>query len=187
MSLDFKTLIGNGQLAMTIHPKNGKPYQGIVSLNGASLAACLEAYFEQSEQLSTRIWLCADANSAAGLMLQELPSKAPDKDRWQHVTAIADTIQNDELLALDADVLLYRLYHQDAVRLFDAKPLIARCQCSRERVEKALVSIGQTELNDIIEEQGKVETNCEFCNRLYQFTPSDIAAMFNQNTTITRH
>jgi molecular chaperone Hsp33 len=187
MSLDFKTLIGNGQLAMTIHPKNGKPYQGIVSLNGASLAACLEAYFEQSEQLSTRIWLCADANSAAGLMLQELPSKTPDKDRWQHVTAIADTIQNDELLALDADVLLYRLYHQDAVRLFDAKPLIARCQCSRERVEKALISIGQTELNDIIEEQGKVETNCEFCNRLYQFTPSDIAAMFNQNTTITRH
>jgi molecular chaperone Hsp33 len=151
------------------------------------LARCLEAYFEQSEQLSTRIWLSADANSAAGLMLQELPSKTPDKDRWQHLTAIADTIQNDELLTLDADALLYRLYHQDAVRLFEAKPLVARCQCSSERVEKALLSIGQAELNDIIQERGQVETNCEFCNRLYQFSPSDIAAMFDESTRITRH
>ena len=187
MSLDFKSLIGNGQLAMTIEPKHGKRYQGIVSLDGDSLARCLEAYFEQSEQLSTRIWLCADANSAAGLMLQELPSKTPDKDRWQHLVTIADTVKDEELLTLNADTLLYRLYHQDAVRLFDAKPLIARCQCSRERVEKALISIGQAELNDIIQEQGQIETNCEFCNRLYQFSPTDIAAMFDQNIPITRH
>lgn len=187
MSLDFKTLIGNGQLAMTIDPKHGKRYQGIVSLDGESLARCLESYFEQSEQLSTRIWLDADGKCASGIMLQELPSKAPDKDRWQHLTTIADTIKSEELLSLDADALLYRLYHQDAVRLFEAKPLIARCQCSRERVEKALLSIGQSELNDIVLEQGLVETNCEFCNRLYQFSAAEIAAMFNENTDIVRH
>ncbi|WP_269620141.1 Hsp33 family molecular chaperone HslO [Zhongshania sp. BJYM1] len=187
MSLDFKTLVGNGQLAMTIDPKHGKRYQGIVSLDGDSLAHCLEAYFQQSEQLSTRIWLCADATHATGLMLQELPSKTPDKDRWQHLTTIADTVRDEELLTLSAEDLLYRLYHQDAVRLFEAKPLIARCQCSRQRVEKALISIGQEELNDIIREQGQIETNCEFCNRLYHFSPTDIAAMFDQNTTITRH
>ncbi|CAA0103456.1 33 kDa chaperonin [Zhongshania aliphaticivorans] len=187
MSLDFSTLIGNGQLAMTIDPKHGKRYQGIVSLDGDSLAHCLEAYFEQSEQLSTRIWLSADANCAAGLMLQELPSKSPDKDRWQHLTTIADTVQNQELLTLDADALLYRLYHQDAVRLFEAKPLVARCQCSRQRVENALLSIGQAELDDIIQERGQIETNCEFCNRLYQFSPADIAALFNQSSDITRH
>lgn len=187
MSLDFKTLIGNGQLAMTIDPKHGKRYQGIVSLDGDSLAHCLEAYFLQSEQLSTRIWLCADATHATGLMLQELPSKTPDKDRWQHLTTIADTVQDGELLTLNAEELLYRLYHQDAVRLFEAKPLIARCQCSRQRVEKALLSIGEEELNDIIREQGQIETNCEFCNRLYRFSPTDIAAMFDQSTTITRH
>jgi molecular chaperone Hsp33 len=187
MSLDFKTLVGNGQLAMTIDPKHGKRYQGIVSLDGDSLAHCLEAYFQQSEQLSTRIWLCADATHATGLMLQELPSKTPDKDRWQHLTTIADTVRDEELLTLSAEDLLYRLYHQDAVRLFEAKPLIAHCQCSRQRVEKALISIGQEELNDIIREQGQIETNCEFCNRLYHFSPTDIAAMFDQNTTITRH
>ncbi|MDF1692576.1 MAG: Hsp33 family molecular chaperone HslO [Zhongshania sp.] len=187
MSTDFKALIGNGQLAMTIAPDNGKPYQGIVSLDGNSLAHCLEAYFQRSEQLATRVWLCADGQHASGLLLQQLPSIKPDLDRWEHLSTIAHTIKNDELLNLDVETLLYRLYHQDAVRLFDSKPMVARCRCSRERVAQALISIGREELDDILLEQGQIETNCEFCNRLYQFSPSDVDALFEQGSDITRH
>ena len=187
ISLDFKTLIGNGQLAMTIAPENGKPYQGIVSLDGNSLAQCLEAYFQRSEQLATRIWLCADGKNASGLLLQQLPSIKPDVDRWEHLSTIAHTIKDDELLNLEAETLLYRLYHQDAVRLFDTKTLVARCRCSRERVAQALISIGRDELDDILAERGQIETNCEFCNRLYHFNVGDIAGLFEQGSDLTRH
>ncbi|WP_414728137.1 Hsp33 family molecular chaperone HslO [Zhongshania aliphaticivorans] len=187
ISHDFKALIGNGQLAMTIAPENGKPYQGIVSLDGDSLARCLEAYFQRSEQLATRVWLCADGEHASGMLLQQLPSAKPDLERWEHLSTIAHTIKNEELLSLDVETLLYRLYHQDAVRLFDHKPLLARCRCSRERVVQALISLGREELDDILAEQGQIETNCEFCNRLYQFNAGDIAGLFEQGSDLTRH
>ncbi|WP_373092242.1 Hsp33 family molecular chaperone HslO [Zhongshania sp.] len=187
ISHDFKALIGNGQLAMTIAPEDGKPYQGIVSLDGDSLARCLEAYFQRSEQLATRVWLCADGEHASGMLLQQLPSAKPDLDRWEHLSTITHTIKNEELLSLDVATLLYRLYHQDAVRLFDHKPLVARCRCSRERVVQALVSLGRDELDDILAEQGQIETNCEFCNRLYQFNAGDIAGLFEQGSDLTRH
>jgi molecular chaperone Hsp33 len=187
MSMDFKALLGSGHLAMTIDPKHGKAYQGIVALDGDSLASCLEGYFQRSEQLATRVWLRADGKNATGMLLQQLPNPKPNVERWQHLSTIADTIRDEELLTLDAETLLYRLYHQDSVRLFESKALIAHCQCSSERVAKALISIGQSELEDILQEQGQIETNCEFCNRHYQFSPEDISALFEQNTPPIRH
>lgn len=173
MSDDFQQLIGGGQLAITIDPKKGNRYQGIVSLDGGSLAECLENYFRQSEQLSTRLWLAADGQRAAGLMLQELPSTQPNPLQWQHLTTLADTVSAAELLSTPAETLLYRLYHQDPVRVFEAKLPRFKCSCSRDRIEAGLISLGDTELTAILQEQGEIETHCEFCNRRYAFTPAD--------------
>ena len=177
----FSELIGEGQLAITVEPDDGQRYQGIVPLSGESLAECLDAYFEQSEQLHTRLWLSCDGNRAAGLLLQQLPSKvAPDpvarEEQWQHACALATTITADELLSLPSADLLYRLYHQDQVRLFDPRSLQFRCSCSRDRSRRALETLGEAEVTSILEEQGSVTMDCEFCNQRYVFTPDELLA-----------
>jgi len=178
-ALPFHELIGEGQLAITIEPNNGQRYQGIVPLSGASLAECLDAYFEQSEQLHTRLWLSCDGSRAAGLLLQQLPSKVtPDpvvrEEQWQHACALAATITTEELLSLSSADLLYRLYHQDQVRLFDPRFLQFHCSCTRDRSRRALESLGAAEITSILEEQGSVTMDCEFCNQRYVFAPDEL-------------
>lgn len=186
MSSEFQRLLGGGQLAITIDPKMGNRYQGIVSLDGASLAECLENYFRQSEQLSTRLWLCADGQRASGLMLQELPSTIPNPRQWQHLTTLADTVTDEELLGTNAQTLLYRLYHQDPLRVFEPQQPRFKCSCSRERIETALVNLGDAELSSILQEQGQIETHCEFCNRRYTFSANDFPQLAPADTP-TRH
>lgn len=175
----FGELIGEGQLAITVEPDDGQRYQGIVPLAGASLAECLDGYFEQSEQLHTRLWLSCDGSTAAGLLLQQLPSKVvPDpalrEQQWQHVCTLAATVTASELLSLTSADLLYRLYHQDRVRLFDPRHLRFHCSCSRERSRGALESLGESEITSILDEQGSVTMDCEFCNQRYIFTPDEL-------------
>lgn len=187
---DFATLIGKGTLSITIDPAQGRRYQGIVPLEAGSLAGCLEAYFQQSEQLPTRIWLCADGQRAAGLFLQELPSTRVAEQRveqWRHLCALADTVQPDELLGLPGDELLHRLFHQEQLRLLRRDPVQFRCSCSRERTAGMLVSLGRAELDDILLEQGNIRVNCEFCNQLYEFAAVDVEALFAESTAPTRH
>ncbi|HAO77200.1 MAG TPA: Hsp33 family molecular chaperone HslO, partial [Pseudomonas sp.] len=140
-------LMPEGMLAITIDPANGQRYQGIVDLEGATLAECLTNYFAASEQLPTRFWLNADSRRACGLLLQQLPAdrlKDPEERdaSWEHLRTLADTLTAEELLGLDSETLLHRLYHQEQLRLFDALPIRFRCSCSRERSARALVSLG---------------------------------------------
>lgn len=178
---NLQQLMGNGQLVITIEPKEGKRYQGIVSLEGQTLAHCLEDYFGQSEQLPTRIWLATDAQNAAGFMLQALPSDKTeaDQDAWERSIMLADTLSKEELLTLDNEALLHRLYHQEEVRLFDQKALQFKCTCSTERVKNALISVGKAGLNEAIAEHGKIESQCQFCNTVYQFSAADIEQLFD--------
>jgi molecular chaperone Hsp33 len=178
---DFRTLVGDGTLALTIDPVGGQRYQGIVALDGDSLAVCLENYFAQSEQLPTRIWLAADDRRAAGLFLQELPSRADAAVRagqWRHLLVLADTDTDAELLALDGDTLLHRLFHQEPLRPLRRDALHFRCSCSRARTEAMLVSLGRGELEQILAEQGAISVNCEFCNQHYRFDAAAVAALF---------
>src|SRR5690606_20386179 len=127
-----------GVLAITVDPAKGQRYQGIVALDGVNLAECLTNYFASSEQLPTRFWLQADGLRARGLLLQQLPAdrlQEPEERQasWQHVLTLADTLQAEELLGLDNETLLHRLYHQESLRLFEPAPLQFRCSCSRER------------------------------------------------------
>lgn len=177
--LSLSELVGEAQLAITIDPENGQRYQGIVPVNSNSLAECLEHYFAQSEQLPTRLWLAAEGESAAGMMLQVLPGhdSAEDADIWPRLCQLTDTVTAQEMLELPATELLYRLYHEEVVELHQADDVIFRCNCSRERTEQVLVSLGEAELRDIVAEQGAIEISCQFCNQEYRFDPIDVEQM----------
>ncbi len=175
-SRDFSQLFTNGQLVLTIQPRNGEPYRGIVMLDGNSLASSLEAYFKQSEQLETRLWLHSDGHRASGFLLQQLPGD-DNSSQWQHLSHMAATLTQDELLNLPRETLLYRLYHEESLRLHPQKPVQFQCTCSRERLENALVSLGEDELRDILKERSVIDVNCEFCNRFYSFSTSDVDAL----------
>lgn len=179
---DLTEMVGDGRFVITLDPKNGaKAYQGIVALEGGSVADILQHYMSRSEQLETRLWLAADEQGAAGMLLQKLPEQeSPDPDAWDRVTKLGETLTRDELLQLPTMELLHRLYHEEDVRLFEAQPVSFRCGCSREKVAAMLRMLGQEEVDSIVEEQGRVEIHCEFCNQRYEFDPVDAAMLFTE-------
>ena len=180
----LQTLTGDGaRMAVTIERtaernKAGERYQGIVPLEGETLAGCFEEYFQRSEQLPTRLFLAATADCAAGMLLQVLPGHEDDDRAWEHVTTLGQTITSDELLELDAPNILHRLYHEDDVRLFESAPVAFRCSCHRERIADMLRSLGADEAQDILKEQGSVDVSCEFCGREYKFDAVDVEVLF---------
>ncbi|MHA6492137.1 Hsp33 family molecular chaperone HslO [Pseudomonas borbori] len=190
-------LMPEGVLAITIDPKSGQRYQSLVDLDGTTLADCLTNYFATSEQLPTRFWLCADGQCARGLLLQQLPADRLRDDEareasWQHAVTLADTLKTEELLGLDNSTLLHRLYHEEALRLFDPRILEFRCSCSRERSANALVSLGLADAQQLLSENaGSVTIDCQFCNQRYAFDAADIAQLFagggSQAPSGTRH
>ncbi len=180
---DFTELLGGGHLAITIEPGEGQRYQGIVALDGGNLAGCIENYFENSEQLATRLWLASDGAMAAGLLLQQLPTQVTRDERereqqWEHACTLAETVENAEVLELAQEDVLYRLFHEDRVRLFPGNAVRFACSCSRERCHNALMSIGPTELVRLLEEDGEVKMDCEFCRQSYRFDRSDFDDQF---------
>ncbi|MBQ4891965.1 Hsp33 family molecular chaperone HslO [Shewanella sp. MMG014] len=174
-------LMGKGVMVITLTPDEGERYQGIVSLENESLAACLEEYFSQSEQLPTRITLFADGKQAAGMLLQVLPTQTDENEDFNHLMALTETIKQEELFTLDAEEILHRLYHQEEVRLFDPVDVTFKCTCSKERSAKALATLAQNEVETILAEEGKIEMGCEYCPAVYTFDSIDIAAIFAGN------
>ncbi|WP_111413893.1 Hsp33 family molecular chaperone HslO [Billgrantia lactosivorans] len=177
----FRELVGDGHIVITLDPREGNRYQGIVALDHDSLAGCLEAYFSQSEQLPTRLWLRADARRAGGLLLQRLPdaSQNQDDDAWERTVQLARTLTTEELLGLDQRELLQRLYHEETVRVFEPKPLRFGCTCSRQRIGDALLTLGGDELREVLAEQGEIETQCHFCHTHYRFSRREIEALLD--------
>ena len=187
----LETLFGQGQLVLTIEPDNAQPYQGVVPLKGKNLAAALQTYFEQSEQLKTRLWLFANGTHAVGLFLQELPSQNSSKADWERIEILADTVTEQELLELDCENLLYKLFNEEKVRLFDAEPVEFRCACSRPRIQRTLRAMGKEELEDILREHGTIQVGCEFCSEQYLFDRVDVDILLSResvaNQSETRH
>jgi len=177
---DFARQVGEGRLAITIDPGGERDrYQGIVPLEGQrSLARALEDYFARSEQLATRLWLAADGERAAGLLLQALPGEAPDPDAWDRAVHLGATVTDAELLDLPPLEMLRRLFHEEDVRVFDPDPVSFRCRCSRERIAEVLRGLGREEIQGLLAEEGVVETHCEFCNQRYAFDAVDVEALF---------
>ena len=188
---DLAALVGDGKFAITLdNAQSGAGYQGVVALEGATIAAALEQYMLRSEQVETRLWLASDDRRAAGLLLQKLPGTGGEDDTWQRAAILAQSIKREELLAHDARELIHRLYSAEDVRLFKPRPVEFRCSCSRERVKSMLYMLGRDEVESIVAERGDVEVNCEFCNQRYAFSATDAAALFTGGTnasSVTRH
>ena len=176
----LQSLIGEGRFVITLDPKDGKQsYQGIVPLEGESIAEILQNYMTRSEQLDTRLVLAADAHQAAGLLLQKLPQQADvDSDAWARIGHLAATLKNEELLGLPAPEIIHRLYHQEDIRLFEPQSIRFHCTCSREGVANMMRLLGRAEIDSVISEQGKVEVHCDFCNRQYTFDAVDAEQVF---------
>jgi molecular chaperone Hsp33 len=177
---DFAALVGDGKFAITLDPKDGgNTYQGIVELQGRSVAEVLEHYMERSEQLGTKLVLAADSGLACGLLLQKLPEgKSEDADAWNRVNQLAATLSSNELLQLPFASIVHRLFHEEDVRIFDPQPAHFECSCSRERVSGMLRMLGLDEVRSILAEQGQVEVGCEFCNQRYVFDAVDAEQLF---------
>ena len=177
-------LIGDGTMVITITPDQVRQYQGIVPLEGDTLAQCLEGYFQQSEQLPTRLWLAAGNGRAAGLMLQRLPDQVASGDenrnQWEHLEALAGTLKMEELLDLPAETVLRRLFHETPPRLPEAQPLRFGCTCSRERTENALLSLGADELKTLLDEDGEATLTCDFCLSQQHFDAVDLAELIRR-------
>ena len=191
-------LIGAGNLTVTLESDDASQrYQGIVPIAGARLAESLQVYFENSEQLPTRLWLYADEHGASGMLIQRLPGAgsaaagqgaaigappadaAAIDDAWRRVQLIAATLTPEELRSLADAEILHRLFNEDDVRLFEAAPVFFRCRCSRDRVSGMLQGLGEAETRSVLAERGDVEVRCDFCNRAYVFDAVDVEQLFN--------
>lgn len=184
----LQDLVGDGRFVITLDPKDGgQAYQGIVPLEGDSIADILQGYMTRSEQLETRLWLAADGTSAGGMLLQKLPEQGEtdDEDAWGRATKLADTLKPEELLDLPAAELVHRLYHEEDIRMFEAQPVVFRCTCSRENVANMLRMIGREEVDEILAEREEIEVHCEFCNERYVFDKVDADAVFVEVPAVT--
>ena len=177
----------DARMIITIEAKRyAEPYQGIVPLEGKNLADALQAYFRTSEQLPTQLYLGVSDPSAAGVLVQKLPAAerlSNDADGWQRATVLCDTLTPKELCTDDSTTLLHRLFHEEQVRLFSAERVRFHCSCSRERTDGMLAGLGESEVQSILEEQGKVEIICEFCDAEYNYDAVDVAALFKGVST----
>lgn len=175
-------------LAITIDNRtSGQRYQGLVAVEDAQLSTLFERYFERSEQLPTRVVLACGDGRCAGLMLQRLPGSVhaqDDADAWNRVGHLLDSAREDELLNLAPDALLYRLFHEENVRLHAATPLRFGCSCSRERVAAMLHSLGRAEAEAAVREDGIAEVTCEFCNTQYRFDRVDLEQVFRSGQDV---
>ncbi len=175
-------------MAITIgNVERGQRYQGLVELQHASVAESLENYFIQSEQLPARILLAANDTHAVGLMLQKMPDEgghhaARDDDAWSRIVHLTATLGATELLDTAPEQLLYRLYHEESVRMFEPRPLAFGCNCSRERVSAMLRSLGREEVEAALaSSDDEIEVICEFCAQRYHFDRIDAEVLLSSS------
>ncbi len=189
----FSDLLSQAVLVITITPDEGERYQGVVALDKPSLAQCIEEYFGQSEQLATRVHLMTDLDDprnakASGILLQVLPTDSSATDvsqanEFAHISTLTETLTKEEMFTLSVEDILHRLYHQEEVELFPAKAVSFACTCSKERSAEALRHVDKSELLAIIEEEGAIKMNCQYCHTEYRFDSIDVEAIHNGNVS----
>lgn len=182
----LKSLL-NPVLFINIEPEQGERYQGIVPLDKPDLASCLMQYYDLSAQIPTRIVLASDTQRSGGLLIQLLPRNSEeeqrwvDEDLWPRLTMLTETLKPEELIGLDANEILYRLYNEEEVRLPETEQLKFGCTCSKERCSLALVQIGSVAVRETLEHQNPLTMDCQFCNTQYSFTAEEALALFGEH------
>ena len=183
---------GKGRFIITLDPHDKAPgqqaYQGIVPLDGDSVASVIENYMVRSEQLDTKIWLAADGQVSRGLLLQKLPGmggtegnnldEGHELETWNRVVALASTLKDEEMLSTDISTLMHRLFWEETIRVFDPLEPHFRCSCTREKVGDMLKMLGQNEVDAALTEQDCLAIQCDFCGQSYNFDKVDCAQLF---------
>lgn len=174
----------DARMAITIEtPGTDQRYQGVVPLQGESLAQAFMGYFQQSEQLATHLLLFSDGlNAAGGVLLQQMPHESEqveDPDGWNRLGHLLATLRGDELLGTPTLTLLQRLFAEETVALSGSQSLVFACSCSRERVGQMLQSLGKAECEDILAHTPQMSISCEFCGKEYRFDPVEVESLFH--------
>ncbi|MBT0722189.1 Hsp33 family molecular chaperone HslO [Tatumella sp. TA1] len=172
-------MLGEGYLVITITPAKGERYQGIVALEKPTFAECIEEYFLRSEQLPTRLIIRNNLQGAAGILLQVLPSEDKDNEALTHLSTLATTVTEEELITLPATDVLWRLFHQEEVTVYDPQPVQFKCSCSRQRCGEVLKTVSVEEIDTILAEDGKIDMHCDYCGSHYLYDAVDVANIRN--------
>lgn len=188
--IDIKDFGSEAILAITIENqalagKEPQRYQGLVELEEESLSLAFEKYFEQSEQLPTRLFLFNNLDQAVGILIQQMPNQTGDIDNWQRAQLLLETCTENELFSLSSDEVLYRLFHEENIQILDSRQLAFACSCSRQRVQDALISLGKEEIEQTVAENGDLTVHCDFCGQSYHFTQEQGISLFWPKSTVT--
>lgn len=186
---------GQGRFVITLDPKDKLPgqqaYQGIVPLDGDTVATVIENYMLRSEQLDTKLWLAANGDVSRGLLLQKLPHEGgivtnteSDLATWDRAVMLASTLRPEEMMSTDVETLMRRLFWEETIRVFDPQHPHFLCTCTREKVGTMLQMLGQEEVNSALEELGKLAVDCDFCGQHYEFDPVDCAHLFTTEAPV---
>jgi len=177
-------LLGNGQILATLeNSQTNHHFQSYVSRDAETVAECFEIFFQQSEQLQTRVFLAANENSAGGLILQKMPETAEtqvssDDDAWNRIEHLTSTISDAELTSLGCEELLHRLYHEETVELFEACEIEYHCPQDSSKIDAMLKSLGEEEVRKILEEQGEIVIHNEMCNFHARYDKAAVDELF---------
>lgn len=177
-------LLGNGQILVTLeNTQTDTHYQSYVERQGASLIKSFETFFNQSEQLPTKLWLASDEDSLAGIMIQKLPeTEQSDADGWDRISHLSSTLSDEELCTLEVHELLHRLFHEETIELFEQKPIEYHCPKDLTKIENMIKGLGEEEARRILAEQGEIVINNDLCNFHVRLTQTDIDRIFLPKT-----
>jgi len=187
----LQEIMGKGNMIITIKPNQGEAYQGIVALDLPTLAQCFSHYFDVSAQIPTQVWLFSDdkKQQVAGSLVQLLPDGdgsseniAKQKSDFEHIAQLTNTIKADEIFSLEAEALLYRLYHQEKVSLFEPQTVSYQCGCSSNKCLAAIAQIEPSEIEAILAEQGKISMTCDYCLTTYDFFTEQLKSFISKDS-----
>jgi molecular chaperone Hsp33 len=182
-TIEYATAFLQGQMVLTINQDNQtNSYQSLVPIQATSMGENLMNYFAQSEQIATRVWLAVNDNAAAGMLLQLMPGQdtLQKEQFWEYAVQLGQTVSEHELLTLENQSLLYRLYHETEIRTFESRKTQFQCRCSLEKMKQAVTVLGEEEARELLKEQGEIAISCDFCNQKYVFDPIDVTLLFHQ-------
>ena len=183
--IDYKKAFLDGKMVITIHQDNTtQSYQSVLPLNSTNMSENIMHYFAQSEQLSTRVWLAVNQSKATGMLMQLMPGQDTEQREqfWEYAIQLGQTLSKNELLSLDNETILHRLYHETELRLFTARPVQFRCRCTADKMKQVLSILGEQDAQQLLSEKGMISVHCEFCNRQYQFDAIDVSMFFRQDS-----
>lgn len=179
-------LLGDGQILMTLeNSATDALFQSYVERQGQTVVQAFEAFLTQSEQLPSKLWLAADESGVGGVLIQQMPASndasnaEQDKDAWNRITTLTDTLTPEELVSLDSETLLHRLFHEELIELFEPNQVAYHCPKDPAKIEAMILSMGEDEARKLLEEQGEIVVHNEMCNFHLRLTASDLNRIFD--------